>query len=85
VSRLLDGIARHFRDLARGRRRAMTSALLASVDGVIGDLKDDPSCHRQITIGKSRFDRYSSEAIEKIREAVKTNSIDEIWKSHRAR
>jgi hypothetical protein len=38
VSRLLDDIAAHFRDLVRGRRPAMTPALLASIDGVIGDL-----------------------------------------------
>jgi uncharacterized membrane protein YccC len=38
VTRLLDGIAAHFRDLARGRRQPMAPALLANVDGAIGDL-----------------------------------------------
>jgi uncharacterized membrane protein YccC len=38
LTRLLDGIATHFRDLARGRHRPMPPALLAGVDGVIGDL-----------------------------------------------
>lgn len=45
-------------------------------------LKNDGSCYRQITIGRSKFDRYSSKAIEQIREALKKHTIDEIWKSH---
>jgi hypothetical protein len=49
------------------------------------DLKTDTSCYRQITIGKSKFDRYSPKAIEKIHDALKHTSIDAIWKSHRVR
>jgi hypothetical protein len=45
-------------------------------------LKEDQSCYRQIAIGKSKFDRYSPKAIEKIFDAVKKSSIDDIWKSH---
>ena len=45
-------------------------------------LKNDASCYRQIAIGKSKFDRYSPKAIEKIADALKGHSIDEIWRSH---
>jgi hypothetical protein len=46
------------------------------------DLQSDGSCYKQITIGKSKFDRYSPKAIDKIQNAIKSTSIEEIWKSH---
>lgn len=46
------------------------------------NLKKDESCYRQITIGKSKFDRYSPKAIEKIKGALKQTPIETIWKSH---
>ena len=46
------------------------------------NLKKDESCYRQITIGKSKFDRYSPKAIDKINDALKQTSIEAIWKSH---
>ena len=45
-------------------------------------LKDDTSCYRQFAIGKSKFDRYSPKAIEKIKDVLKQASIEAIWKSH---
>ena len=45
-------------------------------------LQEDTDCFKEVAIGKSRFQRYSQKAIDKITEALKTVSIDEIWKSH---
>lgn len=45
-------------------------------------LRDDPECYTQVTIGQSKFDRYSQKAISAIQDALKKNSMDEIWKSH---
>ena len=38
------------------------------------------SQNKQIAIGKSKFDRYSPKAIDLIADAIKKNSIDDIWK-----
>lgn len=43
------------------------------------NLKEDIECFKRIQIGKTNFDRYSQKAIEKIKEGLKTKSIDEIW------
>lgn len=48
-------------------------------------LKQNTDTYKQITIGKSKFDRYSPKAIDLIADAIKKNSIDDIWKSHGAR
>jgi hypothetical protein len=45
-------------------------------------LKEDRSCFQQIVIGKSKFDRYSTKASERIGAALQEHSIDDIWKSH---
>src|SRR5712691_4486320 len=45
-------------------------------------LKDDQSRYREFTIGKSKFQRYSSIAIQKVQDALKNHSIDDIWRSH---
>jgi hypothetical protein len=42
-------------------------------------LQDDANCHRHITIGKASFDRYSQKALERMREALKTVQMDEVW------
>ncbi|GCD79005.1 DUF3644 domain-containing protein [Schleiferia thermophila] len=42
-------------------------------------IKEDPECYKQIKIGKVLFDRYSQKAIEKIKEGLKTKTIEEIW------
>jgi len=43
-------------------------------------LQNDHECYKKITVGKSKFDRYSQKAIGAIQEAMKMHSIDEIWK-----
>jgi hypothetical protein len=45
-------------------------------------LADNPDYFKGIIIGKSIFKRYSQKAITAIKEALKTVSIDEVWKSH---
>src|SRR5262249_53310509 len=45
-------------------------------------LKEDTDSYKQISIGKSKFDRYSQKAISAIQEALKAHDIDEIWKTH---
>lgn len=45
-------------------------------------LQCDDECHKQVTIGKSKFDRYSPKAITAIQEALKKTPIDQIWQSH---
>ena len=43
-------------------------------------IKDDPDCFKYLKVGNVPFDRYSPKAIEKIREGLKTKSIDDIWR-----
>ena len=45
-------------------------------------LQDDNGCYKQITIGKSKFNRYSAKAIDMIQAALKSTPIEEMWKSH---
>jgi hypothetical protein len=45
-------------------------------------LKDDSETYKQVTIGKSKFDRYSQKAISAIQDALKKHSMDQIWKTH---
>lgn len=48
-------------------------------------IKEDEECYKKIRIGKVTFDRYSSKAIERIKEVLKNNLIDEIWNNYRKR
>ena len=41
-------------------------------------------CYHRITIGKSSFDRYSQKAIDKMRNALKTVNMDEVWSQYRS-
>jgi len=43
-------------------------------------IKDDPDCFKHLKVGNVPFGRYSLKAIEKIREGLKTKSIDDIWR-----
>jgi hypothetical protein len=45
-------------------------------------LQNDPECFRVFQIGKSKFMRYSQKAISKIKEALKTVSIDKVWSKY---
>jgi hypothetical protein len=46
------------------------------------NLKEDATCFKQIAIGRSKFDRYSPKAIERINNVLKETPIERIWKSH---
>lgn len=48
-------------------------------------LKEDAQCFRQIQIGKARFDRYSTVAVTKIKDALPTLNLDEVWRKYRER
>ena len=45
-------------------------------------LKNDPDCHKQITIGRTKFHRYSQKAMSAIKEGLASHTIDEIWHKH---
>jgi hypothetical protein len=47
------------------------------------NLQEDADCYKRITVGKTTFDRYSQKAIDRIREGLKTVSIDDIWTAYR--
>lgn len=47
-------------------------------------LRDDQECYKEINIGKAVFKRYSHKALEKIKEALKKESVEEIWQKRRA-
>jgi len=46
-------------------------------------LRDQTECYKEIKIGKSVFKRYSPKAIDAIKEAVKKESADDIWRKCR--
>lgn len=54
-----------------------TPKTIAAVDYL--GLRNDPECYKEIRIGKSVFKRYSPKAINRIREALKKKTIDDIW------
>lgn len=45
-------------------------------------IKDDPECYRNIAMGKSKFNRYSSKAVKVIQEGLMNHSIDVIWERY---
>ena len=48
-------------------------------------LREDPHCFKEIRIGRVRHARYSPQAIEKIKEALAAESIDDIWDAYQGR
>lgn len=42
-------------------------------------IKDDADCFRRVTIGKTAFDRYSPKTIERLRKALETVDMIEVW------
>ncbi len=46
------------------------------------NLQADVECYKLVTVGNTKFDRYSQKAIPVIQEALKKHKIDDIWKSH---
>jgi hypothetical protein len=49
------------------------------------DLKNDPECFKRFAVGKTKFDRYSSKAINVLQEAISKHDVAKIWKSHGTR
>ena len=47
------------------------------------DVKKDPECYRQFSIGKSKFERYSEKALNRLQECIKQSSLDEIWQGYK--
>jgi len=47
------------------------------------DLRKDQECYKEFKIGKNVFKRYSPKAIDVIKEALKKESADDIWRKRR--
>jgi hypothetical protein len=60
-----------------------TPKVVAVVDHL--DLRKDSDCYKEFKIGSQTHKRYSPKAIEKVREALEREGIDEIWRKYRAR
>jgi hypothetical protein len=43
-------------------------------------LQEDPACFKEIAIGKTRFKRYSPEALRLLKESLPGLDIDKVWK-----
>jgi len=48
-------------------------------------LRKDADCFKEIKIGSSTFARYSPQAIDRIKQTLATESIEDIWFSYRAK
>jgi len=48
-------------------------------------LRDEQDCYKEFKIGKTAHKRYSQKAVERIKEALKKESPDEIWTKRRVR
>lgn len=48
-------------------------------------LKSDPDCHKEVAIGKVRYQRYSQNAIQRIKDLLEEKTPEEIWAEYRSR
>lgn len=48
-------------------------------------IQSDPECFKEIIIGKSKFQRYSKKALDKIKDSLRHLNIDEIWEEYKKR
>jgi hypothetical protein len=62
----------------------LTTPKVVAVVDYLG-LRKDPDCYKEFKIGSQTHKQYSPKAIEKVREALKREGIDEIWRKYRAR
>ncbi len=69
-------------DLAKkvGLTGPKTSALIWHLK-----LKDDEDCFSRVTVGKTVFDRYSQQAIVRLRQALNEHDIASVWDAYRSR
>jgi hypothetical protein len=49
------------------------------------NLKDDLDCSKEFKIGKSRHQRYSQNAIDRVKSIIEERGLDNIWKQFRPR
>lgn len=61
-----------------GLTRPKTLALVRHLN-----LQCDPDCFKQIVIGKSKFNRYSQKAIDRIKKELPVISMEKVWKQYR--
>jgi hypothetical protein len=48
-------------------------------------IQGDEECFKEITIGKSKFKRYSKKALDRIKQNLKTLDLDAVWESYKDR
>ena len=63
-----------------GLSKAMTTAMIWHLH-----LQGDADCHKEIQIGRQRFQRYSQKAIIRIQEAAATLDLADVWKKYKGR
>jgi hypothetical protein len=47
-------------------------------------IKDDSDSYKEVAIGKVKYQRYSQNAIRRIKDLLKDKTTDEIWAEYRA-
>lgn len=57
-----------------GLNRSKTTAVIRYLK-----LQSDTECYKRVVIGKSPFDRYSTKAVGRIMDALKSTPIEKIW------
>lgn len=62
----------------------LTSQQLTAVKRYM-DLNSRPDCCKEITIGKSKFNRYSQNAIPVVKKTLEEKPIEKIWQEYRPR
>lgn len=48
-------------------------------------VQEDRNCFAEIAIGRSRYKRYSQKAIDEIKQAMKSSSVDEVWRQYKSK
>jgi hypothetical protein len=69
-------------EMAR-RLNVGTNKLLALVRHL--GIQSDRNCFKEICIGKAKFKMYSKNALDRLREALPTVNLEEIWQQHKAK
>lgn len=65
------------------KKVGLTTNKTTAVIRVIG-IKDDLECYKEIVIGRSKYQRYSQNAILRIKDLLTEKSVDDIWVEYRA-
>jgi hypothetical protein len=67
-----------------GEKLGLTMPKVVAIVDYLG-LRAQTDCYKEIRIGKSVFKRYSPNALDTIKEALKKENADEIWRKHSAK